>query len=325
MKAIVFTRYGRAEDLELREVPRPKPKADQVLVRVYASSVNSWDWEYLNGTPMVNRLMFGLTKPRPGKQRLGADIAGIVEDVGKDVTRVRPGDEVFGDLSESWGGFAEYACISETAVEAKPANLGFEEAASVPQAGVLAWQALRLAGELRAGQAVLINGAGGGVGTFAIQLAKRIGAEVTGVDAAHKLEAILDVGADHAVDYAQQDFAEMQQTYDQIVDCQAARSISTILRVLAPGGTYAMVGGQLWRVIPLLLRGALLKLMGDRRRLCVLAYGPNEGLADLARLLAAGQLVPVIGKTYTLADVPDALRYFGEGRHTGKIAIAISR
>ena len=195
MKAIVFTQYGRPEDLELEEVPRPEPKADELLVRVFASSINSWDWEYLTGTPFVNRLMFGLTKPRPGKQRLGADIAGIVEQVGKDVTRFRPGDEVFGDLSEAWGGFAEYACISENAVAAKPANLSFEQAASVPQAGILAWQAIRLAGELRAGQTVLINGAGGGVGTLAIQLAKLSGADVTGIDAAHKLGTILDAGA----------------------------------------------------------------------------------------------------------------------------------
>jgi NADPH:quinone reductase-like Zn-dependent oxidoreductase len=193
MKAIVFTRYGSPDGLELREVPRPTPEDDELLISVHASSINSWDWEFLNGTPFLNRLMFGLLKPKPGKQILGADIAGTVEAVGRRVTRFQPGDEVFGDLWDNWGGFAEYACAHEAALEAKPANSTFEEAAAVPQAGVLALQGLRMAGRMQPGQKVLINGAGGGVGTFAIQLAKRSGTEVTGVDAPHKLnQAIRD-------------------------------------------------------------------------------------------------------------------------------------
>lgn len=188
MKAILFTRYGRPEHLELWEVRTPEPKADELLVRICASSVNAWDWEYMTGTPFVNRLMFGLARPRPGKQRLGADIAGAVEEVGKDVTRLRPGDAVFGNLSSNWGGFAEFACTPESAVKAKPANLSFVQVASVPQAGCLAWQALHLAGALQAGQTVLVNGAGGGVGTFATQLAKLCGTEVTGVDRFFSLE-----------------------------------------------------------------------------------------------------------------------------------------
>ncbi|MCP4072838.1 MAG: NAD(P)-dependent alcohol dehydrogenase, partial [Hyphomicrobiales bacterium] len=228
MKTIVFTRYGSPDGLELKEVPKPVPKDDELLIRVYASSINSWDWEYLNGIPFVNRLMFGLLRPKPGKQRLGADIAGIVEATGKRVTRFQPGDEVFTDLWDNWGGFAEYACARESAVEAKPENLSFKEAASVPQAGVLALHGIYKAGHLQRGQKVLINGAGGGVGTFAIQLAKLSGTEVTGVDATHKLDIVRAVGADHVIDYAQEDFIESGEQYDLIVDCQCFHSMFDI-------------------------------------------------------------------------------------------------
>lgn len=246
MKAIVFTRYDSPEGLELMDVPRPKPIANELLVRVRASSINSWDWEYLNGTPFINRLMFGLFKPKRGKQRLGADIAGKVEAVGRDVTRFQPGDEIFGDLWDKWGGFAEYACTDESAVERKPGNLTFEQAASVPQVGVLALQVLRRVDKVNPGDAVLINGAGGGVGTLAIQLAKLSSAQVTGVDAAHKLEVIRSVGADHVIDYAQQDFTSAGNTYDLIVDCQDTRPMSSIKRALKPGGTYAGANRESW-------------------------------------------------------------------------------
>jgi NADPH:quinone reductase-like Zn-dependent oxidoreductase len=323
MKAIVFTEYGSPDALELKDVPKPTPKENELLVRIYASSINSWDWEYLNGTPLINRLMFGLFKPKRGKQRLGADIAGTVEAVGRDVTRFRPGDEVFGDLWDKWGGFAEYACTDETAAERKPENLTFEQAASVPQAGVLALQALRKGEPLNAGQSVLINGAGGGVGTYAIQLAKLSGAEVTGVDAAHKLDVVLKVGADHAIDFARQDFATTGKIYDLIIDCQGTRPMSAIKLAMVPGGTYAMVGAQMKRVRQLWLHSALGKLTGETRRLRLVVDGPNKGLADLRNLIEAGKLAPVIDRTYQLAEVPEALRYFGEGRHTGKIAISI--
>jgi len=194
MKAIVFTKYGSPDDLQLTEVTKPAPGDDELLVRIHASSINSWDWEYLNGIPFINRLMFGILKPKPGKQRLGADVAGTVEIVGKNVTRFQPGDEVFGDLWDSWGAFAEYACAHESAMELKPVNSTFEEAATVPQAGVLAMQGLRKARQLKPDKKVLINGAGGGVGTFAIQIAKHLGAEVTGVDASHKLNVVRSVG-----------------------------------------------------------------------------------------------------------------------------------
>ena len=323
MKAIVFTKYGSPDDLQLTEVKKPAPGDDELLVRVHASSINSWDWEYLNGTPFVNRLMFGILKPKPGKQRLGADIAGTVEIVGKNVTRFHPGDEVFGDLWDSWGGFAEYACAHESAMELKPANSTFAEAASVPQAGVLALQGILKAGQLNPGQKVLINGAGGGVGTFAVQIAKNWGAEVTGVDASHKLDIIRSVGADHVIDFTQDDFTKTGERYDLVVDCQNFRSMFDHKRALNPGGTYAMVGGSIPRVYQLWLFSAIGRMIRDNRKLCLVAEGPNKGLRDLKELIGAGKLVPVIDSSYPLSEVPEALRYFGEGKHKGKIVIVV--
>ena len=323
MKAIVFTHYGSPDGLGLKEVPKPAPKEGELLIRVHASSINSWDWEFLSGTPFVNRLMFGLLKPKPQKRILGADMAGTVEAVGKQITRFGPGDEVFGDLWSNWGGFAEYVCARETGLEPKPANSTFAEAAAVPQAGVLALQGLRKSGQLQPGQKVLINGAGGGVGTFAIQLAKLSGAEVTGVDASHKLDVVRSVGADQVIDYAQEDFTKIGELYDLIIDCQNFRSMFDIKRALRPGGTYAMVGGSIPRVYQLWLLSFFASLTRESRKLCLVAEGPNKGLADLKELIDAGKLVPVIDRTYQLSEVPEALRYFGEGRHKGKIVIAV--
>jgi len=323
MQAIIFTQYGPPDGLELKEIPKPTPKDDELLIRVHASSVNSWDWEFLNGIPFVNRLMFGLLRPKPAKQVLGADIAGTVEVVGRHVTRFQPGDEVFGDLWDNWGGFAEYACAHETALEPKPADSTFVEAAAVPQAGVLALQALRKAGQLRPGQRVLINGAGGGVGTFAVQLAKLSGTEVTGVDASHKLNVVRSVGADHVIDYAQEDFTKTGECYDLIIDCQNFRSMFDNKRALRPGGVYAMVGGSIPRVGQLWILNLVAPLTREDRKLRLVAEGPNKGLADLKELVEAGKLVPVVDRTYQLSEVPEALRYFGEGRHKGKIVIAM--
>jgi NADPH:quinone reductase-like Zn-dependent oxidoreductase len=297
------------------------PRDGEVLVRVHASSINSWDWEFLNGTPFLNRLMFGLLRPKPGKQILGADIAGTVEAVGESATRFAPGDKVFGDLWDHWGGFAEFVCAQETSLEYKPANSTFEEAAAVPQAGVLALQALRKGGDLKAGRKVLINGAGGGVGTFAIQLAKLGGAEVTGVDAPHKLDVVRSVGADHVIDYTEQDFTKTGDRYDLIIDCQNIRSMFDNRRALRPGGTFAMVGGT--RILPLLFMSAWASLTNESRKFGLVMEGPNRGLAYLKELIEAGELHPTIDRTYDLSTVPDAVQYFGEGRHVGKIAISI--
>ncbi len=323
MKAIVFTRYGSPDGLKLKEIPKPTPKDDELLIRVHASSINSWDWEFLNGKPFINRLMFGLLRPKPAKQVLGADIAGTVEAVGEGVTRFQPGDEVFGDLWSNWGGFAEYACAHETALDLRPANSTFEEAAAVPQAGVLALQGLRKAGQIQPGQKVLINGAGGGVGTFAVQLAKLSGAEVTGVDASHKLNVVRSVGADHVIDYTQNDFTESGERYDLIVDCQNFRSMIDNRRALRPGGTYAMIGGSIPRVYQLWFLSLIASFTHEDRRLRLVAGGPNKGLADLKELVEAGKLVSIIDRTYQLSEVSEALRYFGQGRHKGKIVIAV--
>lgn len=323
MKAIVFTRYGPPDGLALKEVPKPTPKDNELLIKVHASSINSWDWEFLNGIPFINRLMYGLLKPKPRKQILGADIAGTIEAVGRHVKRFQPGDEVFGDLWDNWGGFAEYACAHETALELKPANSSFEEAAVVPQAGVLALQGLRKAGQILPGQKVLINGAGGGVGTFAIQLAKLYGAEVTGVDVLPKLNVVRSLGADHVIDYTQEDFTKSGERYDLIIDCQNFRSMFDVRCALKPEGTYAMVGGSIPRVYQLWFLSLCAPMTRESRKLRLVAEGPNKGLSDLRELIEAGNLVSIIDKNYKLCEVPEALRYFGEGRHIGKIVISM--
>ncbi|MES9971672.1 MAG: NAD(P)-dependent alcohol dehydrogenase [Candidatus Thiodiazotropha sp.] len=320
MKAIKFSHYGSPNQLHLTEIPTPSPKEDELLIRVHASSINSWDWEYLSGT-FINRLLFGLFKPKPHKQVLGADIAGTVEAVGSGVSRFKPGDEVFGDLWDNWGGFAEYACAHESAIQSKPEGATFEQAAAVPQAGVLALQGIRKANPLRPGQRVLINGAGGGVGTFAIQLAKLAGAEVTGVDAAHKLETVRATGADRIIDYQQTDFTKTGECYELIIDCHGNRSIADYKHALSPGGAYAMVGGS--RIIPVVLQNYIGRFTGETRQFSLVAEGPNKGLADLKSYMEAGELKPVIDASYPLEETPEAFRYFDRGQHRGKLVISI--
>lgn len=323
MKAIVFTEYGSPDSLQLKDVPKPVPKSDEVLVKVHASSINSWDWEFQSGSSWITRTSAGLLKPKPTKQILGSDVAGTVEAVGKSVTRFRPGDELFGDLWDSWGGFAEYACADENTFERKPNNVTFEQAAAVPQAGVLALQGLRTTGQIQPGQKVLINGAGGGVGTFAIQIAKYIGTEITGVDATDKLDLARSLGADHVIDYTQEDFSKNGLQYDLILDVHTYRSMFDYKRALTPSGTYAIVGGSSLRVGQALLLRLWASITRDTQKLRLVMEGPNKGLADLAELLETGNIVPVVDRVYPLSEVPDALRYFVEGHHKGKIVISI--
>ena len=323
MKAIVFTEYGSPDSLQLKDVSKPVPNSNEVLVKVHASSINSWDWEFQSGSSWITRLSAGLLKPRPTKQILGSDVAGTVEAVGKSVTRFKPGDELFGDLWDSWGGFAEYASADENTFERKPNNVTFEQAAAVPQAGVLALQGLRTTGKIQPGQKVLINGAGGGVGTFAIQIAKYIGTEVTGVDATDKLDLVRSLGADHVIDYTQEDFCKNGQQYDLILDVHTYRSMFDYKRALTPTGTYAIVGGSSLRVDQALLLRLWALITRDSQKLRLVMEGPNKGLADLAELLETGNVVPVVDRVYPLSEVPDALRYFVEGHHKGKIVISI--
>ncbi|WP_438038888.1 NAD(P)-dependent alcohol dehydrogenase [Sorangium sp. So ce128] len=320
MKAIVYDRYGSPDVLRIEEIPRPEIGDDDVLVRVHAASVNSWDWDLVTGTPVLFRF-WGLLRPK--HKVPGADIAGRVEAVGKNVTRFRPGDEVFGDLCQGgWGGFAEYARARESALTPKPAGMTFEQAAALPQAGAMALQGLRDEGGLRPAQKVLINGAGGGVGTLAIQIATSLGAEVTGVDRTEKLETMRSAGAAEVIDYTKEDFTAGGKTYDLILDAAAHRSMFDYARALNRGGTYVMLGGSIGRIFQLLLVGPWIS-RSEQKKMRLLAAKANHDLAALGELFQAGKLSPVIDRCFPLDEVPDAFRYFGEGRARGKIVITV--
>ena len=322
MKAVVYTEYGSPEVLQLKQVEKPIPGDDEVLIKVHAASVNSWDWDLLRGVPFVNRIMAGLLKPTRIKI-LGCDIAGQIEAVGKNVKLLRSGDEVFGDLSGcGWGGFAEYVCARDNAVTLKPASMTFEQAAAIPQAGLLALQGLRDKGQVQAGQKVLINGAGGGVGTFALQMAKSFGAEVTCVDSTSKLDMLRSIGADHVIDYTNEDFTRNGQHYDLILDVMGYHSIFDYRRALSPRGRYVMVGGCTSLVNQVLLLGPWISLSGSKK-MGLLLHKPNKGLAFMKELFETGKVVPVIDRRYPLSEVADALRYLGEGHVKGKVVISV--
>jgi NADPH:quinone reductase-like Zn-dependent oxidoreductase len=320
MKAIVNTKYGSPDVLQLKEVEKPNPKDYEVLIKVHAASVNDWDWGLLRGKPFVNRLIFGLLKPKI--KILGVDIAGQVEAVGRNVKEFQPGDEVFGDLSASgWGGFAEYVCALENAVALKPASTTFEEAAAVPQAAVLALQGFRNKRQIQSGQKVLINGAGGGAGTFAVQIAKSFGAEVTGVDRTNKLDMMRSIGTDQVIDYTKEDFTKRGQRYDLIVDFAAYHSIFEYKHALNPKGIYIMVGGSSARIFQVMFLGPWISMTG--KKMGILMHKPNKDLAYIKKLIEAGKIKSIIDKCYPLSEVPEALRYFGKGHHQGKIVITV--
>ena len=322
LKAVVFTKYGSPDFLQLKEVEKPAPNDNEVLIKVHAASINSWDWELLRATPFVNRLMFGLLKPTKITS-LGCDIAGRVEAVGNKVKQFQPGDEVYGDLSRgSWGGFAEYVCARDNALALKSANMTFEQAAAIPQAGLLALQSLRYKGQIQPGQKVLFNGAGGGVGTFGVQIAKSLGAEVTGVDSTEKLETIRSTGADHVIDYRQEDFTKNGQQYDRIIDVVANRSIFDYKHALSAKGVFVMVGGSTAMVNQILFLGPWIAITTSKK-IGLLLHKPNRGLEDMTALFDAGKVVPVIDRCYPLSEVPEALRYYGEGQVRGKIVITM--
>ena len=321
MKAIVRHEYGSPDVLRLEEVDKPKPGDDEVLVRVHAVSLNSSDWEFLTGTPIYIR-MWGLFKPK--QEILGSDIAGRAEAVGENVKRFQPGDEVFGDIMYRWGGLAEYVCVPESELMLKPANMTFEQIAAVPQAAVVALQGLRDKGQIQDGQKVLINGAGGGAGTFALQIAKSFGAEVTGVDRTSKLDLMRSIGADHVIDYTQEDFAQNGQRYDLILDFVARRSIFDVRRALSPEGNYVMVGGSVPRLLEALFLGGLLSMVGNKK-MGVLAAKQNkkEDLVYVQELIESGKVRTVIDRQFPLSEASEALRYVGEGHALGKVVITI--
>ena len=321
MRAVVRRKYGSPDVLHVAEIPRPTPAAGQVLLQVRAASVNPGDWRILRADPFLIRLMgYGLLAPR--HPVLGQDVAGRVVSVGADVTRFRPGDEVFGE-SPDGGAFAEYACVPAARLAPKPDNLAFEQAAAVPMAAVTALRGLRLAGPLQPGQHVLINGASGGVGTFAVQIARALGAQVTGVCSSRNVELVRSLGADRVVDYTRGDFTRDGRDHDLVLDAAAYRSIFDFRRVMRPGGTYVMIGGSATRPFQVLLGGSLASMAGSRKFRFLASETTTEDLVELTGLLDAGKVVPVIDRRYALSDVPDALRYLETGRARGKVVIRI--
>ena len=306
--------------LQLQEIEKPIPKDDEVLIKVYAASLNDWDWGLLHGD-FINRLMFGLLKPK--KKILGSDIAGRIEEVGKNVTRFTIGDEVYGDLSGgNWGGFAEYVCANEKALGPKHPGMSFEDAAAIPQAAMLAVQGLIDKGKIRSGQKILINGAGGGVGTFAVQIAKLYGVEVTGVDSTGKLDMLRSVGFDHVIDYTKEDFTKNGSCYDLILDVKTNRSVFNYTRALCANGVYVTVGGNITR----LLQGAFLSRwirMFLKKHIRLVVLKPNKDLLYINELFESGKVKPVIDGPYKLSEVPEAFRSFGKSEHKGKIVITI--
>ncbi|HKJ58638.1 MAG TPA: NAD(P)-dependent alcohol dehydrogenase [Halobacteriales archaeon] len=322
MKAVVAQSYGPPDVLRLEEVERPAPEDDEVLIEVHAAGVNAADWHLLRADPPLVRLMgFGLFKPK--NEILGADVAGRVEAIGSDVTHFSPGDEVFGDLSAcGHGGFAEYVCAPEDALATKPSNLSFEEAAAVPLAAVTALQGLRDEGGIQAGQKVLIVGASGGVGTFAVQIAKAFGAEVTGVCSTSKVDLVRSIGADHVLDYTQEDFAEGR--YDLILDAGAHRSIFDCRRALEPDGTYVQVGGSTGRLFEAMLVGPLLSAIDGRTMGNMMAKPDRDDLLAICELVEAGEVTPAIDRRYPLAEVPEAIRYVEDGRARGTVVVTVA-
>lgn len=323
MKALVFRKYGSPDSLEIQDVETPGPADDQVLVKVKAVSVNDWDWGLLCGSPFFpNRFSAGLVKPRI---IIGSDIAGVVESVGTKVSSFKPGDEVYGDLSDcGFGGFAEYVCAPQDAVSIKSPNMSFEQAAAIPQAGMLALQGIMAGGKPEPGQSVLINGAGGGVGSIAIQLLKLEDIEVTGVDSAAKLGDMRAWGFDQVIDYRKEDFTRIGKRYDLIIDAKTNRSPADYERALKPGGVYATVGGKLLG----LLRIALSGLRPGRARgtkLRVIALQTNRDLPYFNELFEAGKFKPVIDSEFefTNHDVRTAFHHFGAAAHKGKIVVRI--
>ncbi len=321
MKAAVYSRYGPPDVLQVKDIEKPVPKDDEILIEVRAASVNPLDWHFMRGTPYFVRIMAGLRKPKD--TRLGVDVAGQVEAVGSNVTRFKPGDQVFGSCR---GAFAEYACASESALVTKPNNMTFEQAASVNVAAITALQGLRDKGQIQPGQKVLIVGAAGGVGTFAVQIAKSFGADVTGVCSTRNVDMVRSIGADQVIDYTREDFTKSGQRYDLFFDCVGNHSLLACRRVLNPRGIYIIVGGSGGRWIgplPRVFKALLLSRFVSQNLSIFLAKTSKEDLTIMRDLMEAGKVTPVIDKHYRLSEVPEAIRYMEEGHAQGKVVITL--
>jgi NADPH:quinone reductase-like Zn-dependent oxidoreductase len=321
MKAIVYTRYGPPEVLELKEIEKPTPKDNEILVRIHATSLNAYDWHLMRADPFIIRLGGGFNKPQ--YPILGADIAGIVEAVGANVQQFQPGDEVYGDTSACGnGGLAEYAAVPEKLLVLKPTNYSFEQAAAVPMAGITALQGIRDYGKVQPGQKVLIQGASGGVGTFAVQFAKYYGAEVTVVCSTGKMEQARNLGADHVIDYTKEDFTKSNQRYELILAVNGYHSLVAYKHSLAPKGIYGMAGGTNAQIFQGML-GPLLSIRGDKKMGIVATKSSQKDLLFLKELIEAGKIVTVIDRIYPLSEVREAMRYLEEGHAKGKVVIKI--
>jgi NADPH:quinone reductase-like Zn-dependent oxidoreductase len=322
MKAIVYHEYGSADVLKCEEIEKPVPKDDEVLIKMRAASVNPLDWRFMEGKPRFLRLFLGLRKPRLG--RPGVDVAGEVEAVGTKVRQFKPGDEVFGACS---GAFAEYACAAASKVVLKPDNVTFEQAASVNVAGLTALQGLRDKGKIQPGSKVLVNGAAGGVGTFAVQIAKSFGAHVTGVCSTRNVDMVRSIGADEVIDYTQHDFTTSNQRYDLILDCVGNHSFSACRRVLNPKGSHIGVGGphdpSVMDLLAPIVKDLLLSLFVSQKAVMFIAKSSQDDLTLLGERIASGKLKPVIDRCYSLSEAPDAVRHVEEGHARGKVIITL--
>lgn len=305
--------------LQIKEVEKPTPKDDEVLIKIYAVSLNDWDFGLLHGD-FINRMLNGLRKPR--RIILGSDIAGRIEAVGNNVTHFKIGDEVYGDLSGRWGGFAEYCCASEKALALKPVSMSFTEAAAIPQAAMLAVQGLIDKGKIQPGQKLLINGAGGGAGTFGVQIAKTFGAEVTGVDSTGKLNMLRSMGFDHVIDYTQEDFTKNGQQYDLILDAKTNRSMFAYARSLSKNGTYVTVGGSIGRLIQALFLAPWISIT-TKKNFRIVSLKPNKDLIYMNTLFEEGKVIPVIDGPYQFNDFMKAFKLFEKAEHKGKIVLSI--
>jgi len=326
MKAVVYTNYGSPDVFEIRDIKKPVPNDNQVLVKVRAASVNPYDWHFIRGTPYIMRLGVGLRKPKV--TRIGVDFAGTIEAVGKNVTQFKPGDEVFGGKT---GAFAEYVCVSEKGVALKPANITFEQAGSVDIAGLTALQAVRDKAKAQPGQKILINGASGGVGTFAVQIAKSFGADVTGVCSTRNLDMVRSLGADHVIDYTKEDFTKSGQHYDVILDNVGNQPLLSFRRALTPKGKYVMIGGggtadqgligPMFRPIEAMLLSPFVS-----QEMGMMMTNPTQNdMTMLADLMQAGKVTPVIDRTYPLSQIREAIRYLEQGHARGKVVITVAQ
>jgi NADPH:quinone reductase-like Zn-dependent oxidoreductase len=320
MKAIVYHSYGSPDVLRCQEIEKPTAGDNEVLIKVRAASVNPADWHFMRGTPYIARILFGLRKPKI--TRPGIDVAGQVEAVGRNVTQFKPGDEVFGVCR---GAFAAYACAIEDKLALKPANISFEDAAAVPVAAISALQGLRDKGRIQRGHKVLVDGASGGVGTFAVQIAKSFGAEVTAVCSTRNVDTARSIGAGHVIDYAEEDFTKSGQRYDLILAANAYHSIFDYRRALSQNGIYVMVGGGWIQILQTLLLGPLLSLIGSKKMRFFIAKIDKKDLVLLENLLEAEKVVPIIARRYPLSDVAEAMRYLEEGHAQGKVVITVER